>query len=241
VWADADACATTLVALGLDRYAPKRPDGSRDPDPERSPLLWAPATWLQEVHDDTGVAIPPRSLDRLMAACVVLTRPHEFYASESGFGDLVTALAGVYFEPGVWHPPAPDEVLWALIEAHLLDPPEGPEERYSPGVVRYVNFLVREAGFTTLPDAFTHFGIPKDPTAWAGRSTDYPDDPEAAAAVAQSAADRERDLDADTADRVRVLAAQLAALPISNDPRPVAAELAAYAETLAGQGPPPPA
>jgi hypothetical protein len=75
------------VLLGLDRYA-------ADPGEATHCLNWVPQTWRDEVYQDAGVPIHPRNLDRLMAAGVLLTRPHEFYASEAGFVDLVEGLAG---------------------------------------------------------------------------------------------------------------------------------------------------
>lgn len=238
VWSDADTYATCLLVLGLDRY------GRGVEDPASSPIHWNAETWLQEIHDDTGVELPVRNLDRLMAACLVKARPHEFYDSEKGFNDAVLALCAAYFSPTVWHPPTVDEVLWALVETYLFDPPDPPEKgadpepRFAPGVNRYINMIAREGGLLRLPQAFTWFGVAEDPEVWRTAAVDYSADPEVNLAVTQAAGDRERDLDLDTADRLRDLSGRVASLPLTGqDPGPVAAELLAFADRLGAEAP----
>lgn len=230
VWGDPDTYATCLLALGLDRY------GRKLDDPTESPIHWTEATWVQEVMDDTGVELPRRNLDRIQAACLLMTRPHEFYGDPRGFGDVVLSLSAAYFEPGVWHPPTVEETLWGVIESYLLDPPEDDSVRFDPSVVGYVNYIAMNEGFRTMPDAFGLFGVPTDPEVWrhAG-GIDYSEDPSTNLVVVEAAAARDRDLAVDTAERLRDLAARLKVLPVEHIDISVPNELYAFADRIAAE------
>lgn len=224
IWSDPDTYAACLLALGLDRYGH---GAAAD-----SPVHWDPDTWTAEIRDDTGVEIPVRNLDRLMGACAVLSKPDEYYSSVPTFCTLSAALAATWFEPGVWHPLSVDETLWALIESFLIHPPED-EFAYSADVVRYVNMLVKRAGFRHLPRAFETFGIKSDPSVWGtGPALDYSSEPDLAQAVETAATQRESDLNLDIADRVIDLAQRIARLPVPGNAGGVAAELVQYGERL---------
>jgi hypothetical protein len=225
VWSDPDTFATCLVALALDRFGSDRPD--------ESPLHWTVPTWVDEIRDTSGADLAPRNLDRLMAARQLLVEPDSFRTSEPFFCDVIGGIAADWFRPLVWHPTSVEETLWGLIEATLIDPPEGDTPPFSPEIVRYVNALARREGFRRLPDAFPEFGIPSDPSVWSrGPDIDYSGDPDLAPAVEEAADDRFLNLDLDTADKLRDLAARLAALPVSGDGRAVAADLERYAAGL---------
>lgn len=231
IWSDPDTCGSTLLALGLDRF------GAPGGPAHESPVHWSRDTWIEEVRATAYVDLPERSADRLMAACAVLARPFEFYTTETGFGDVTAALAGTWFDPTVWHPPTVDEALWAIIEARLLDPPDA-EAPFGPQVVRYVNLLCHAHGFRSVPRGFLAFGVHKDPTVWARHdAVDYSTDPDTNAAVEAAASQREADLDLDTADRLTVLADQIARLPVKGDPKGTATGLREQAERLRAAGP----
>lgn len=198
VWADADSPAVCLLTLGVDRYG-------------AAAINWTPQTWVQEIKDDTGVDLPPRNLDKLSAACVLLVHPHEFYRSPATFTDIVVGLAAEWFDTHVWHPPTAHECAWGLIEAHLLSPPDG-GEKFSPEIVRYVHMLTREDGFPRLPGVFRTFGIGDDPEL--PPPHDYSADPDMAAVVAGGIEDRERDLSEWVATKLHDLASRLLDLPL---------------------------
>lgn len=232
VWSDPDTYAACLLALGLDRYRPKRGEG-----PEHSPVHWLPQTWNEEVRDDCGVDVHPRNRDRLAAACLLLQNPHEFYDTSKGFSAIASGMAAVWFEPDVWHPPTAEEALWALIESHLIHPPED-DEKFSAEVVRYVNMIVKREGFRHMPPAFAAFGIPTDAGVWrGGPALDYSAEPDLALAVEQAAADRERDLDLDVADRLRDLAQRIGRLPVAGDKSETVTELLKYADKISAEVP----
>lgn len=200
VWADPDSPAVCLLTLGVDRYGAEA-------------INWAPPTWAQEIADDTGVALPQRNADRIGAACLLLAHPHEFYRSAASFTDVVTGLAAEWFDTSVWHPPTAHECAWGLVEAHLLSPPEN-GERFSEEIVRYVNMLVREDGFHTVPSVFRTFGIPEDHSL--PPPHDYSGDPEIAAVVEGGRAGREKDLSDWLGTKLHELAARLMDLPLNN-------------------------
>lgn len=198
VWADPDAAAVCLVALGLDRYGTEC-------------LRWLPETWAAEIEADCGVPPHPRALSRLLAGCLVMTSPDEFYRTPEGFTDLVEALAGVWFDPAVARPPSTAEVLLATLEAYLLDPPdESPP--FSPEVNRYACLVAKNDGFPKLPDALRSFGFTPDPTVEA--DYDYAEDPDLFAAVAAAVEDREADLSAVAREYFSDLASQVDNLPL---------------------------
>jgi hypothetical protein len=200
VWSDVDAPAVCLLALGVDRYGV-------------GAVNWTPETWAHEIKDDAGVALPQRNSDKLSAACVMLVHAHEFRRSPATFNDVVCGLAAEWFDTGVWHPPTAQECAWGLVEAHLLNPPDKGEE-FSPEVVRYVNMLVRNDGFKSLPRVFRTFGIPED--ASLPPPHDYSGDPDLAAADAEGTQALEQDLGSWLAEKMGDLAERLLVLPLHN-------------------------
>lgn len=200
VWADDDTPAICLLTLGVDRYG-------------ASAINWTPLTWTQEIADDTGVELPVRNSNRLGAACTLLMHPHEFYRSAASFTDIITGLAAEWFDTSTWHPPTAHECAWGLVEGRLLAPPEN-GDRFSPEIVRYVNLLVREDGFHTLPSVFQTLGISEDTAL--PPPHDYSGDPEIAAVVEGGKAGRERDLSDWLATKLHELASRLLDLPLNN-------------------------
>lgn len=220
VFADPDAYATCLLAVGIDRFG-------------ADCLNWAPQTWSHECLAEFGVELPSRNLDRIAGACVVLTSPDEFYRSAAGFNDVAQAIAGDWFDPDVWHPPTTAECLWAAVEAYMLDPPDADdrEPRFSAEIVAYVNAIAREEGFRSLPKEFAAFGIPDDPNS---PPPDYTADPVLFAASESGAQGKAEDLSGWLSDRVRDLADRLRQLTLgSGRGEAVAAEL----ERTLGQSP----
>lgn len=211
VWSDADSPAVCLLTLGVDRYG-------------AGAINWTPQTWVQEIQDDTGVALPPRGLDRLSAACVLLVHPHEFYRSPATFTDVIQGLAAEWFDTHTWHPPTAHECAWGLVEAHLIHPPEN-GEKFSPEIVRYVHMLTRNDGFPNLPGVFRTFGIGDD--AELPPPHDYSGDPDTAAVVAGGVDGREKDLSEWVATKLHDLASRLIDLPLKNTKN-----VAAVAQTL---------
>lgn len=209
VFSDPDTYATCLLALGLDRFSGK------GVGPGDSPLHWAEETWAAEVEHLCGAPPAQRNLDRIMGAVVLLTRPHEFYESEAGFGDVVQAIAADWFDRNVWHPPTTAECLWAVVEAYLLDPPEDKSApRFSPAVCGYVAAVAREEGFPSLPDVFKVFGLVDDPDL--PPPHDYSGDPALFAASQSGLEARREDLNGWLGDRLADLADRLRRLPLKS-------------------------
>lgn len=217
VWADEDTPAVCLLTLGLDRYGV-------------AAVNWAPQTWAQEIRDDAGVDLPRRNADRLAAACVLLVHPHDFYRSAATFTDIICGLAAEWFDTNMWHPPTAHECAWGVIESHLLHPPEKGEE-FSPEVVRYVNMLVRNDGFRTLPRVFRTFGVAEDHSL--PPPNDYSADPEMDAVVSGGASGLEKDLSKWVMDKLTDLADRLMVLPLNRrgDVKSVVEQLRAAAQT----------
>jgi len=217
VFADSDTYATCLLALALDRFAVPGAAAAA------SPVHWTRQTWADEIRDAFGAPAHPRNLDRLMAACALLTHPDQYYQSEAGFGDVTTGLAAEWFDPDVWHPPTTAECLWSVVESYLLDPPDDRKAaRFAPAVNAYMTAVSRAEGYPRLPKVFTAFGAADDDSVPA--FADYSEDPELHAATAEAIRTKEEDLGGWLTDRLTDLADRVARLPLRSGRQKAVAE-----------------
>jgi hypothetical protein len=194
---DEEQLATPLALLVLDLYGLEA-------------LEWDPETLQMQLRDDYKVQISGTTLSRIYAAFAVITTD-AFYHDVSRFIQLSRVFAGNDFDVDVFSPAYLDEIMVALIEVFLLDPPEKPypfheeisgyvaESMKSLGVMRPV-FLLRE--------------FFENPVEYA--PTEREDDEEMFAAVYQVQQDREKELLQIAKDHVTLLISQLTRLPLSN-------------------------
>lgn len=205
-WQDPDAFGFCLLLLLLDAFGPRTPG-------ETHPLDWALDTWFDEARDHWGVEVPQVNRHKLAAAALCLKDPHGFATYEPTFHDVLSGLAGEYFEPGLWHPLTARELARGLAESHVLDP--RPKGVFSGAVCRYANMVCRADGFARLPAAVAAFGVTDDPWVWKDLvPPGLGDDPDLAAAFAQGAAERDRELSEYVKGELKELASHLASLPV---------------------------
>lgn len=222
-WSDPDAFATTLLTLGLDRFA--------DPADPAGPLGWLPQTWREEGESEFRVDPDPTAFGRLSAALAALQSPHEWTDNEASFLDLARALSGFGWTGADAHPPTTEELGWALVEGHALGLPQN----FSPSVVRLVNMTARNDGHPALPDVFPEYGVPVDRWVWASGSSPAPDDdPQLVAAYEAGRDAKAADLDAFLRGQVRELAEQLQSIPLNRLGRQAASVARGLVEAAVG-------
>lgn len=229
VWADPDAPACCLLALGADRHPETEPlpGGGR----HLVCLNWTLQTWIDEIRHDCGDVLHPRNVDRLGAALARLHNPDEYFHGQSGFSDIVLGLAAAWFDGNhVGRRPSTEEIAAGMIEAHLVAPPDD-DERFSDSVARLVAEIARHEGYGRMPRVLKDLGMP--PVRDAGWMGDMSTDPELFAIATAGFDDREADLDHLCGRYVADVAGQLAELPLKRtNPRPIAEQLLRFGQGL---------
>jgi hypothetical protein len=145
---DRDTFATVLFILALDTFGP---ECLHDPDdPDRGP--WHATTFNSMIEQHFGVKLPKCNLDKIMAACTIVTTDL-FFKNVDRFIVLANVLAGDEFDPSTFEPADSVECAWAITEALLLDPPDADDpEPFGDDVRRYIGFVLRDEGYITPPD-----------------------------------------------------------------------------------------
>ena len=149
-----DQFATTLLAAMLDAF--REGDGEHAIDPILGPeeQRWAPETIAMEIQQEVGKTIPD-NFNRAMAAIELLTT-NNFFHSVSDFVRLCNLLA-FSDAPDGFDPADCHEIGWAVTEAALLL--NGMWEPFSEEIVGYVEAMLKQEGFTSLPASIqTAFG-----------------------------------------------------------------------------------
>lgn len=217
VFTDPAQTAAALLTLGADRFG-------------AGCVNWLPETWRMEVESLCGAGPDETALHRLLAAAHLYAWPDAFYESAAGFCPLAQALAGPHFDAGVFDPPDTETCARAVLEARLLYPPG---REFSPEVGAYVHRRAAHDGYAGFPPVFRAFGLAPDPALpenpLAAADPEGPDDG-LSETLARSAHERAEELGEVVRDHLRLVARQLAALPlVSGDARAAAAELLAHA------------
>lgn len=213
LWTDPDTFATILLTLGIDTFHNPK-------DKYIQCLDWHPKTWIAEIKEEWGVVPHIRNIHRLMAACLLLKKPDEFYKTESGFSVICRALASEWFDYSVADIPSTADMAWGIIEANLLDP--GDDNTFDDNVNAFINYVVKFEGFNALPTIFHTFGVRnrKDIIV----KYDYSEDPDLALAVAENMTEREKDLTTWIKDQLKLLAKQLMSMDIRSGQQMVTAQ-----------------
>lgn len=205
-----EAFATTLLLCAIDRYG--RPDKQGRPGllGDTSTPPWSAETVRLEIGDDYGREIPPANLAKLMAAVAVLTSDR-FRTSAPDFVILANALGGVVPDDE-FDPADAAECEWALIEAGLIDPPEG-DEPYSDDVRGYIGLALQYEGIRDPPDQLKIGTL--DGARAVAASAEFADDPTMFAAVDELQRGKSEAILADTRAKLVALADQLCRLELS--------------------------
>lgn len=175
---------------------------------------WHPAAIRKTAEERLRRELPDANFDRLMA-CVVIDTTDLFWTLARSFVDVANVLSGAEFDPTVFDPADVHESAWAVVEAHLIDPPdEG--QGFSKEVKTYLAVLLKAEGYTRLPDVFRM--VEGFETRRVEDLVDGESDPVREAAVAGDTK-KLLDLEEFLADGLRRLAGQLLALPLAPDAR----------------------
>jgi len=237
------AFATTLLLCAMDVYG--RPDKQGRPGilGDTSTPPWSAETIRLEIQDDFGREFPPANLAKLMASIAVLTSDR-FRTSAPDFVILVNALNGVVPDDE-FDPADAAECEWALLEAGLLDPPEG-EEPYSDDVRGYIGLALDYEGIRNPPDQLK-IGT-RDSGRAVAASAEFADDPTMFASVDELQRGKSEAILADAREKLVALADQLSRLELTTgDVRGFATALKAKIDASAsgltrtlqtGMGPP---
>lgn len=196
---DEDTYATTLLVLFLDRYT-------------NEALEWHPETIRMQIEADIGIELPKHSLDKLMAAIVVVTTNY-FYRNLIRFIELANILAGDDFDPTVFDPADSAEMAWAVTEVLLLSPPEK-NEWFDEEIRDYVSEMLMAEGFIKLPKVLKTVASEgfEEKVDLGG----FEDDPEMFQAIYQGQEAKSTEIDALVQENMNELIAQLEALPLRN-------------------------
>lgn len=172
-------------------------------------FLWSPETVLREIKDTTGVAIPKRNFDKLMAAVAVITTD-AFFQDVKRFIQLANILAGDDFDPEVFDPADATECAWAVTEGLLLWPPdEDEQEPFCDDIRHYIGKVLRDEGFVKPPDILR---IALDADFSATVTHGFSDDPEMFAAIHKNQEDKAADVAAALHQGLTEMLSQLSAL-----------------------------
>jgi hypothetical protein len=174
---DRDSFATTLFILCYDRYPEML--GGKDPDEgedgeEREP--WTQDTVWLACQEAFGVELPMESLDKIMAAMVLMTS-NFFFQHTPTFIRLCNILGGDdTFNPDIWDPADCFEMAWSITETMLLyrlANIDVESEPFSEEIRLYIGAQLTEEGIVDPPDVLA-LGIRK---GYQEVMSGYSDDP----------------------------------------------------------------
>lgn len=137
---DEQMMATPLLVLCVDTFG--------------TPFFnWEPQTFDIESQAAFGTEMPDVNRDKVWALVTLLTT-NLFYISLESFIPVANALNGEGSDFSNYDPVTADEAAWAIVEAALIDPPEGNQdnaERFGHDVKRYIGAALEAEGVTTPP------------------------------------------------------------------------------------------
>lgn len=109
-------------------------------------LEWEPETIRLEIKADFGVDPTQLVMDKIQAGMALLTTD-QFYTYFESFEETVNVLNDSEADFTILRPPTPEELAWAVVEAHLIDEPEEPlTKMFSPEIKQYVGQVLHDAG-----------------------------------------------------------------------------------------------
>jgi len=110
-------------------------------------LEWEPETIRLEISEDFDVVASQLVMDKLQAGMALLTTD-QFYSYFEAFEETVHALNDTTSDFTILRPPTPEEIAWAVVEAHLMDEPDQPlSVEFSNEIKQYVGQVLHDAGF----------------------------------------------------------------------------------------------
>ncbi len=140
------------------------------------------------------------------------TRPDSFYKDEKGFNELCRILAGEPAYPGVFIPSDSYDCAWGIAEAMLLSPPNE-EDPFDPAIGGFIAHILKDEGIITPPDILAI--ADHDQKLAQQVNYDYADDPGMFEAIWSAEKEKTDGINRFVLDRLRMLSAQLRALPLT--------------------------
>jgi hypothetical protein len=195
-WQDPELLTTPLLTLFLDAFG-------------TTALAWLPDTVRREVRDEFGAALPPASLDRIMAGCHLLTSD-DFWQDPTTFNELCLIFSGHLAQPDVWVPADAAECAWGLTEAYLLDPPDD-SEPVSDEIRLFLGHVLDEEGVVDPPDVLRLAVRDRDSH---DAVKDWADDPDVYSGIWQSQKEKSDAIVAWVRERLELFMKQMHALPL---------------------------
>lgn len=199
-WTSRETFATVLLTLFLDRFGMEA-------------LEWDPSTIALEIEEEFDVHLSQLSLDKLFTAIHVLTTDR-FFKSLPDFIAFCNVFGGDTYNPEVFDPADAEEVAWGITEALLIAPPEDNEpEPFSDEIRAYIGGVLDKEGILNAPDVL-RIALRKARVSPA--IGDFSDDPEMFNAIYDVEAGKTADINQTIQTKTQILAAQLAALQLTN-------------------------
>jgi len=199
-WTSRETFATVLLTLFLDRFGMEA-------------LEWDPATIALEIEEDFDVELSQLSLDKLLAAIHVLTTDR-FFKSLPDFIAFCNVFGGDTYNPQVFDPADAEEVAWGITEAMLIAPPDDNDhEPFSDEIRGYIGGVLDKEGIINAPDVLR---IALRKARISPSIDDFSDDPMMFSAVYDLEAGKTADINQSIQMKTQILAAQLAALHLTN-------------------------
>lgn len=144
--ADENIFATELLLIVLDVYGERAPDGSIDVG-NSEVLEWLPNITITDLEFRFDVRIPESSIDKLGAACSLITTNY-FFKDVTRFIDICNALSGSGPNPEYVDLADADEVLWGVYEASQIYPPdpEDEDDMFNEEIEGYIRMTLAAEG-----------------------------------------------------------------------------------------------
>ena len=199
--------ATVLLVWALDHFGIDADTG------QPCVFVWAPDTIRQEIKTDTGVLLPKRNFDKLMAAVAIITTD-SFFKNVSRFIQLANILAGDEFDPAEFDMADSVECAWAITEGLLLWPPDDDDpEPFCDDIRHYIGHVLREEGYVTPPDILR---VALDADFSAKVQYGFSDDPEMFSAIYANQKAKADDVTSVITDGLSEMLSQLKALNLKD-------------------------
>ena len=174
-----DSYACVLLCLAMDVFGMEL-------------LEWHPATIKMEMERQFAVEMPMGNFDRLMAAILLVTS-NQFFKSIDKFIHCCHVLSGSDFDPNVFEPNTPEEVLWGITEAMIIYPADDDKEdtEFSPEIRAYIAQILQQDGIAYPPDILR---LGADPNVASRIDDTFADDPVEFEAMFKVQSSRRHDL-----------------------------------------------
>ena len=142
--ADSEAFASTLFLICADEFGLEFID-------------WEPETIEAEINQAWKVRPPRINKDKIMALTTFLGTD-AFYRNLEGFLPICHALNNVHPNFQVFEPATVNEIAWALVETHLLEPPdEKAGDKFDVEITSYMRLQLQQESFTKAPKILAPF------------------------------------------------------------------------------------